>query len=155
MPPLCPRGGRASSVYQHVHRLNHSSIELQCEKDENIITTHAWKRYYTNQRTIGRLSADSPKRKVVTAANQKILELLILRLWPDKGKLWHKSERDGRLALFKFVDVHMHTNAGGEKYGVQGMRRIAYLVGVLFCRARGLVIVVSIRHRKMRCEVFH
>lgn len=86
-PPLCPCGGRASSVYQHVHRLNHSSIELQCEKDGNIITTHARKRCYTNQWTIGRLSADAPKRKVVTAANQKILELLILRLCPDKGKL--------------------------------------------------------------------
>lgn len=52
-PPLCPCGGRASSVYQHVHRLNHSSIELQCEKDGNIITNHARKRCYTNQRTIG------------------------------------------------------------------------------------------------------
>lgn len=63
VPPPCPRGGRASSVYQHVHRLNHSSIELQCEKDGNIITFHARKRCFTNQRTIGRLSADYTKTK--------------------------------------------------------------------------------------------
>lgn len=85
-PPLCLGGGRASSVYQHVHRLNHSSIEPQSEKDRNTTTAYIRKRDPNDSDDHTIIDEEMPKRKVVTADESRD-SLNVMRLFSDKEKV--------------------------------------------------------------------